>query len=110
VKVSSNAKIPGFPKPAVNGHAGELHLGHLGKAPVLVLSGRAHFYEGRETERVAFAVRAVRRQTDAVRRVPATAGGIPPDTKVFVADSDGLKNIRTFTVKELLPAAFTPAR
>jgi cytidine deaminase len=29
-----------------------------------------------------------------------------PDAKVFVADSDDLKMIRTFTVRELLPAAF----
>jgi cytidine deaminase len=29
-----------------------------------------------------------------------------PDAKVFVADSDDLKSIRAFTVKELLPSAF----
>jgi cytidine deaminase len=29
-----------------------------------------------------------------------------PDAKVFVADSDDLKKIRGFTVKELLPSAF----
>jgi cytidine deaminase len=29
-----------------------------------------------------------------------------PDAKVFVADSDDLKAIRTFTVKGLLPSAF----
>lgn len=52
-------KIPGFPKPTVSGHAGELFFGHLGKTPVLVLSGRAHFYEGHPMERVTFAVRAL---------------------------------------------------
>jgi purine-nucleoside phosphorylase len=31
----------------------------LGKIPVLVLSGRAHFYEGHSMERVTFAVRAL---------------------------------------------------
>ena len=55
----SYAKIPGFPKPTVSGHAGELYFGHLGRTPVLVLSGRAHFYEGHEMERVTFAVRAL---------------------------------------------------
>jgi len=55
----SCAKIPGFPKPTVSGHAGELYWGHLGKTPVLVLSGRAHFYEGHEMERVTFATRAL---------------------------------------------------
>jgi cytidine deaminase len=29
-----------------------------------------------------------------------------PDAKVFVADSDNLKKIKTFTVKNLLPSAF----
>ena len=58
-KATSYAKIPGFPKPTVSGHAGELYFGHLGKTPVLVLSGRAHFYEGHSMERVTFAVRTL---------------------------------------------------
>ena len=33
-----------------------------------------------------------------------------PDAKIFVADSDDLKNVRTFTVQELLPAAFVLTR
>jgi purine-nucleoside phosphorylase len=55
----SYAKIPGFPVPTVSGHTGELYFGHLGKTPVMVLSGRAHFYEGHSMERVTFAVRAL---------------------------------------------------
>jgi purine-nucleoside phosphorylase len=58
-KKISYAKIPGFPKPTVSGHAGELFFGHLGKTPVLVLSGRAHFYEGHPMDRVTFAVRTL---------------------------------------------------
>jgi len=58
-KKISYAKIPGFPVPSVSGHAGELYFGHLGKTPVMVLSGRAHFYEGHSMERVTFAVRAL---------------------------------------------------
>ena len=53
------ARIPGFPRPTVSGHAGELYFGRLGGTPVLVLSGRAHYYEGHSMERVAFAVRAL---------------------------------------------------
>jgi purine-nucleoside phosphorylase len=53
------AKIPGFPKPRVTGHAGELLFGTLGGTPVIVLSGRAHFYEGHTMDRVTFAVRAL---------------------------------------------------
>ena len=58
-KKVSYAKIPGFPQPGVRGHAGELYFGHLGKTPVIVLSGRAHFYEGHSMEQVTFAVRAL---------------------------------------------------
>jgi purine-nucleoside phosphorylase len=53
------ARIPGFPNPTVSGHAGEIYFGHLGQTPVVVLSGRAHYYEGHSMERVTFAVRAL---------------------------------------------------
>jgi purine-nucleoside phosphorylase len=53
------ANIPGFPKPTVSDHAGEIYFGHFGRTPVLVLSGRAHFYEGYPMERVTFAVRTL---------------------------------------------------
>jgi len=55
----SYAKLPGFPPTGVSGHAGQLFLGHLGGTPVMVLSGRAHYYEGHPMTRVTFAVRAL---------------------------------------------------
>jgi purine-nucleoside phosphorylase len=58
-KKISYAEIPGFPKPTISGHAGELYFGHLGRTPALVLSGRAHFYEGHDMERVTFATRTL---------------------------------------------------
>jgi len=71
-------KIPGFPVPSVSGHAGELYFGHLGKTPVMVLSGRAHFYEGHSMESVTFAVRAL--AAFGIRDLLLTnaAGGINP--------------------------------
>jgi purine-nucleoside phosphorylase len=41
----SYADIPGFPVSAVSGHAGEVVAGRLGGVPVIMLSGRVHFYE-----------------------------------------------------------------
>ncbi|PYE87426.1 purine-nucleoside phosphorylase [Phyllobacterium leguminum] len=41
----SYADLPGFPPSGVSGHAGELVAGRLSGKPVLVLSGRAHYYE-----------------------------------------------------------------
>jgi len=55
----SYGRIPGFPRVGVSGHAGELLVGRLGGTPVIVLSGRAHFYEGHPMERVTFPVRTV---------------------------------------------------
>ena len=51
--------LPGFPPVGVSGHAGQLLIGQLGGTPVMVLSGRSHFYEGHPMERVTFAVRAL---------------------------------------------------
>ena len=41
----SYGDLPGFPQSGVTGHAGEVVAGHLSGAPVLMLSGRAHYYE-----------------------------------------------------------------
>ncbi|MBW3097798.1 purine-nucleoside phosphorylase [Pseudohoeflea coraliihabitans] len=38
-------ELPGFPASGVSGHAGEVVAGHLGSTPVLMLSGRVHYYE-----------------------------------------------------------------
>ena len=55
----SYARLPGFPPVGVSGHAGQLFIGQLGGTPVMVLSGRAHFYEGHPMAGVTFAVRAL---------------------------------------------------
>jgi purine-nucleoside phosphorylase len=52
-------KLPGFPPVGVSGHAGKLFIGHLGGTPIMVLSGRAHFYEGHEMAAVTFATRTL---------------------------------------------------
>lgn len=52
-------KLPGFPPTAVSGHAGTLLVGHLGGTPVMMLSGRAHYYEGHPMTQVTFVVRAL---------------------------------------------------
>ena len=44
-RVLNYAELPGFPKPSVSGHAGELVTGRLGGKPILMLKGRAHAYE-----------------------------------------------------------------
>ncbi|MBC7280983.1 purine-nucleoside phosphorylase [Hoeflea sp.] len=39
------ADLPGFPESGVSGHAGEVVAGHIGATPVIMLSGRVHYYE-----------------------------------------------------------------
>ncbi len=51
-------EIPGFPVPAVKGHAGTLYSTSFGDNRVLLLSGRVHAYEGYDPDVLTFAVRA----------------------------------------------------
>src|SRR6266404_4118706 len=70
------AKLPGFPPVGVSGHSGQLLIGRLGGTPVLVLSGRAHFYEGHPMTLVTAAVRTL--SAYGIRAVALTnaAGGL----------------------------------
>src|SRR6266542_2678033 len=54
----SYARLPGFQRTGVGGHAGKLVLGRLAGTPVLVLSGRTHYYEGYTMGQVTFRMRA----------------------------------------------------
>ncbi len=51
--------LPGFPPTNVEGHSGQLLIGHLGGTPSLLLSGRSHYYEGHAMSKVTFSVRAL---------------------------------------------------
>lgn len=53
------SEIPHFPKSTVEGHKGRLVCGMLGKAQVLVLQGRFHYYEGYSMEQVVFPIRCM---------------------------------------------------
>jgi len=71
-------KLPGFPPTGVSGHAGQLFLGHLGGTPVMVLSGRAHYYEGHPMTLVTFAVRALAAYGIRDLLLTNAAGGVNP--------------------------------
>lgn len=53
------ARLPGFPRPGVGGHAGKVVLGRLGGQAVVLLSGRAHYYEGTDLDVVTRPVRTL---------------------------------------------------
>ena len=50
-------ELPGFPPPAVAGHAGRIRSHRIGDKRALVFLGRTHFYEGRGVASVAHGVR-----------------------------------------------------
>ncbi len=70
-------KIPNFPVPSgVVGHAGELVLGSVGATPVVVLSGRIHYYEGRPMSDVVFPARVLARLGVKAVLLTNAAGGV----------------------------------
>jgi purine-nucleoside phosphorylase len=54
------ARIPGFPKSTVEGHAGKLVIGKLGDIAVAAMQGRVHYYEGYTAREVTFPMRVFR--------------------------------------------------
>jgi purine-nucleoside phosphorylase len=70
------ADIPHFPVSSVPGHAGRLLIGRLADRSVLVMQGRAHYYEGYSMGQVTFPIRLM--QLIGVRSVILTnaAGGL----------------------------------
>ena len=70
--------IPSFPKPTVEGHAGQLVLGRLGESTVMIMQGRVHFYEGYPIQQVVFPVRVMQVLGIQTLIVTNAAGGLDP--------------------------------
>ena len=70
-------KIPNFPvSSGVVGHAGEVVLGDVGRTPVIVFSGRVHYYEGRPFTDVVFPARVMARLGVSAVILTNAAGGV----------------------------------
>ena len=54
-----SSEIPHFPESTVQGHSGRIIAGSMGGAPVLVMQGRVHFYEGYSPRQVTFPMRVL---------------------------------------------------
>lgn len=72
------AELPGYAASGVLGHAGEFVFGRMGKAPVLAMRGRIHYYEGHSIDRVVLPVRAAAILGCPVFIATNAAGGIAP--------------------------------
>ena len=71
--------VPHFPQPTVEGHAGRLVVGRLGGQEVLIMQGRAHYYEGYSLQQVTFPIRVMQRLGIEVLIMTNAAGGLNPD-------------------------------
>ena len=72
-------KLPNWPVPTVEGHSGQLVLGILEGVPVVVMQGRAHYYEGYSMPQIGFPVRVMQRLGIEILIVTNAAGAVNPD-------------------------------
>jgi purine-nucleoside phosphorylase len=70
--------IPGFPLPAVSGHAGAAVGCEIGDVSSLILSGRVHHYEGFSADQVTFGVRIAAELGAGTLVVTNASGGLDP--------------------------------
>jgi purine-nucleoside phosphorylase len=72
------ASIPGFPESTVAGHRGRLLKGRIGRAEVLVMQGRFHYYEGYSMSEITFPVRVFNCWGGKALLLTNAAGGMDP--------------------------------
>jgi len=70
------AEIPNFPVSTVEGHSGRLIFGTLEGVPLVVMQGRAHYYEGYSMNRVGLPIRVMRVLGCELLVVTNAAGGL----------------------------------
>jgi xanthosine phosphorylase len=69
-------QLPGFPRPTVAGHAGQVVQGEIGGVPVAILQGRAHLYEGGPVDQIREPVRWLRRAGAEILVLTNAAGSL----------------------------------
>lgn len=70
--------IPGWPVSTIQGHKGRLVIGELAGVPVLIMQGRAHYYEGYSISQIGFPIRVMRKLGIETLIVTNAAGAINP--------------------------------
>ena len=78
IKIPYN-ELPHWPVSTVVGHVGQLVLGQLQGQPVVVMQGRAHYYEGYSMAQITLPVRVMQRLGVRILIVTNAAGGVNPD-------------------------------
>lgn len=76
-KIIINYKdIPNFPISTVEGHAGELIIGSLGKKEIIAMNGRFHYYEGYDLKETTFPERVFKLLGIETLIITNAAGGV----------------------------------
>jgi purine-nucleoside phosphorylase len=71
-------KLPNWPVSTVQGHVGRLVAGKLENQKVLIMQGRAHYYEGYSIAQVGLPIRVMQRLGIEILIVTNAAGGVNP--------------------------------
>jgi purine-nucleoside phosphorylase len=71
-------EVPGWPKSTVEGHTGRLVFGELTGQEVMVLQGRAHYYEGHSMASIGLPIRVMQRMGIEILIVTNAAGAVHP--------------------------------
>lgn len=69
-------EIPHWPRSTVPGHSGRLHIGYLEGQPVMVMRGRAHYYEGYPMSQVTLPIRVMQLMGIRIVILTNAAGGL----------------------------------
>ena len=75
------SEIPHFPMSTVEGHRGSLILAHVEKKPLVILSGRIHYYEGKTLQEVTFPMRVLKKMGIETVMLTNAAGILNPKFK-----------------------------
>ncbi|HEC22346.1 MAG TPA: purine-nucleoside phosphorylase [Chloroflexi bacterium] len=69
-------QLPHWPRSTVVGHQGQLHIGELEGVPVMVMRGRAHYYEGYPMSQVTLPIRVMQLLGLEIVILTNAAGGV----------------------------------
>jgi purine-nucleoside phosphorylase len=72
------SEIPHFPVSTVEGHVGRLVIGELAGQEILVMQGRAHYYEGYSPQHIVLPIRTMQFLGIDILIVTNAAGGLNP--------------------------------
>lgn len=76
------SQIPFFVPSTVEGHRGDLVLGHMGGCSVAIMNGRLHYYEGYSLQQATFPIRVLREIGCSTLIITNAAGGLNPSFRV----------------------------